>query len=124
MVVLVTVERARKPREPSVGERVALAASRVGGQNELARLLQVSKSAPSRWRTGADHPSPEAMRSLDALDYVLARLSEVMTAEQSQVWLTSPNPHLAGMRPVDVLVARGPLALDDAIAAFEDNAPV
>ena len=47
-------------------------------------------------------PLPEAMRSLLALDYVLARLSEVMTAEQSQVWLTSPNPHLAGMRPVDV----------------------
>ncbi|HMK10997.1 MAG TPA: antitoxin Xre/MbcA/ParS toxin-binding domain-containing protein, partial [Acidimicrobiales bacterium] len=59
-----------------------------------------------------------------ALDYVLARLAEVMTPEQCQVWLTSPNPALAGARPVDVVVARGPLAVDDAIAAFEDNAPV
>ncbi len=119
-----TVDGARRPREPSVGDRVALAAARLGGQNELARLLQVSKSAPSRWRTGADHPSPEAMRSLLALDYVLARLAEVMTPAQSQVWLTSPNPHLAGTRPIDVVVTRGPLAVDDAIAAFEDNAPV
>ena len=119
-----TVDRARRPRQPSVGERVALAAARVGGQNELARLLQVSKSAPSRWRTGADHPSPEAMRALLALDYVLARLAEVMTPEQIQVWLTSPNPHLAGARPVDVVVSRGPLAVDDAIVAFEADAPV
>ena len=64
------------------------------------------------------------MRSLLALDYVLARLAEVMTPAQSQVWLTSPNPHLAGTRPIDIVVTRGPLAVDDAIAAFEDNAPV
>jgi hypothetical protein len=64
------------------------------------------------------------MRALLALDYVLARLAEVMTPEQIQVWLTSPNPHLAGARPVDVVVSRGPLAVDDAIVAFEDAAPV
>jgi hypothetical protein len=75
MVTLVTVERARKPREPSVGERVALAASRVGGQNELAQPPAGVEVGSERWRTGADHPSPEAMRSLLALDYVLARLS-------------------------------------------------
>ncbi len=119
-----TIVRARRPREPSIGERVALASARLGGQNELARVLQVSKSAPSRWRTGADHPSPEAMRNLLAVDYVLARLAEVMTPEQCRVWLTSPNPHLAAVRPIDVIVTRGPLALDDAIAAFEDLAPV
>lgn len=76
------------------------------GSNRIADLLGVSPSQPSRWRAGRERMSPASQRRLLDLDYVLARLLQLFTRQQAEIWLTSHNAHL-GARPVDVLRLQG-----------------
>lgn len=90
------------------------------GNNGLARLLGVSPSQPTRWRSGKESISPANRRRLSDLDHVLDRLLLELWPDQAGDWLTNPNPHLGGAVPVDVLILRGAppvLAAIDALAA-------
>lgn len=49
---------------------------------------------------------------------MLDRLLLELHPDQAGVWLTSPNPHLAGARPIDVLKLRGAAPVLDAIDAL------
>ncbi|CAN5653150.1 hypothetical protein BH24ACT4_BH24ACT4_07150 [soil metagenome] len=64
------------------------------------------------------------MRRLLDLDYLSSRLSEVLTAQQAQAWLSSPNPHLNGATPAGVLVNFGGPAVEPAMSALEVGAAV
>jgi hypothetical protein len=76
------------------------------GSNQTARLLRVSQSQPSRWRSGSESMSPESRRRVVDLDYVMARLLEIYPERVAHIWLESHNAHL-GARPIDVLRERG-----------------
>jgi len=87
---------------PAEVERVVAAL----GSNTVAELLGVSRSQPSRWRSGKERVSAANRSRLTDLDHVLNRLLQVLWPEEAGAWLTAPNPHLGG-RPVDVLALRG-----------------
>ena len=91
------------------------------GSNTVARLLGVSRSQPSRWRSGAEQMSPLNRARLTDLDHVLNRLLQVLWPEEAGAWLTASNPHLGG-RPIDVLALRGSGPVIEAIDALAQGA--
>jgi len=88
------------------------------GNNALARILGVSNSQPTRWRQGKESISPASRRRLSDLDHVLDRLLMELWPDQAGDWLTSPNAHLGGALPIDVLVLRGAGPVLEAIDAL------
>lgn len=94
------------------------------GVTGLANLVGVAKSQPTRWRQGRERPSAPVVKRLLDLDYLSSRLSEVLTARQAQVWLSSANPHLNGSTPAGVLTAFGAHAVEPAVSALEVGAVV
>lgn len=105
----------------SVPSRTEFLVLKMGGVTDLAEVLDVSKSQPSRWRTGAESPSPEKERALLDLDHVVARAELLWgDADVAHDWLFSSNAYLGGARPVDVVRLRGSAevieALDEAMA--------
>jgi uncharacterized protein (DUF2384 family) len=91
------------------------------GSNTVAELLGVSRSQPSRWRSGKERISPGNRARLTDLDHVLNRLLQVLWPEEASAWLTARNPHLGG-RPVDVLALRGAAPVLQAIDALAQGA--
>ena len=92
------------------------------GNNVAADILGVSRSQPSRWRSGKERLSPENRKRVSDLDHVLDRLLLELYPDQAGIWLTGPNPHLGGARPVDVLELRGAAAVLPAIDALAAGA--
>lgn len=92
------------------------------GNNVVADLLRVSRSQPSRWRSGQERLSPENRKRISDLDHVLDRLLLELYPDQAGAWLTGPNPHLGGARPVDMLGLRGAAAVLPAIEALAAGA--
>jgi hypothetical protein len=91
------------------------------GNNWVARMLEVSPSQPSRWRTGEEGISPENARQVTDLEYVMSRLLQLYSPSVARVWLESYNGHLEG-KPVDVLHLRGALTVAAAIDAEAQGA--
>jgi len=77
----------------------------------------VSKSQPSRWKSGAELPGPEAARRLVDLDHALSRALLLWEPKTAVTWLESPNGYLDRARPIDVLMTRGSSEVLDALDA-------
>jgi hypothetical protein len=91
------------------------------GNNRVASLLSVSRSQPSRWRSGEEGMGVENQRKLIDLDYVFGRLEQLFPSRQAEIWLTSFNAHL-GARPIDVLRLKGATPVIEAIDAEAQGA--
>lgn len=87
------------------------------GNNNVAELLGVNRSQPSRWRTGKEGLAAENQRAVLDLDYVVARLHQVWVPEVAKIWLTSPNAFLGGGTPVETIKQRGVLEVIAAVDA-------
>jgi hypothetical protein len=87
------------------------------GNNNLASLMGVSPSQPSRWKSGAEVPGTLAAPLLVDLDHVVARLLLVWDESLVTDWLTTANSFLEGARPIDVLARRGSTEVVEAIEA-------
>ena len=119
MIERVTVKKdANLLFEPSEQvERVVAAL----GSNNVAGLLGVSRSQPSRWRSGEEQMSPINRARISDLDHVLSRLLQILWPEEASDWLTAFSPHLNG-RPIDVLALRGAGPVIEAIDALAQGA--
>jgi hypothetical protein len=84
------------------------------GNNRLAELLEVSPSQPSRWRSGAEAPSPLSQRKVIDLDYVMSRLLELWRPRIAALWLEGHNSYLRA-RPIDVFRLSGAAPVVEAI---------
>ncbi len=84
-------------------ERTEFLIEHVGGVTALARALNVSPSQPSRWRTGAEVPSPEVAARLLDLEHVLALAMQAWDSEVVMDWMNSANGFLSGAEPIEVL---------------------
>lgn len=89
----------------------------LGGITPVAELLDVSKSQPSRWRSGQEQPSPAKARELIDLDHVLARAVLLWEPEVAIDWLLGSNSYLDGARPIDILRLRGSSEVLEALDA-------
>jgi len=89
------------------------------GNNAAARLLGLSPAVVSRVRRGAE-TSPETSRRITALYSVLARAMAVFEPRVAVEWLTAGRePLLGDARPLDVLAARGPGPVLEALDGIE-----
>jgi hypothetical protein len=87
----------------------------LGGQSEVARLLQVDRSRVSRWLSG-EEPDPHNKARLDGLEYVVARLLQHFPPATARKWLAGTNAHLGNRRPLDLIGAN---RIAEVIAAIE-----
>ncbi len=85
------------------------------GNKRAAKMLRVSESQPSRWRTAQEVPSPQVAPALVDLDHIIARLQLVWDDEVIGDWLEGPNAFLEGARPIDVLFVHGSVPVLEAI---------
>lgn len=102
--------------------RTEVLIEKAGSVTAAAELLGVSKSQPSRWRTGLETPSPEKARALNDLEHVFSRAALIFEPDVIKDWMTGPNSYLQGARPIDVLRRRGVSEVLDALDAAEQVA--
>ncbi len=102
--------------DPLAASRVRILVDAFGGA-QLAKLIGVSASQPTRWVKGQERPGIAAAPLLIDLEHVLAKARLIWGEEAAKQWLRSPNSYLEGARPLDVLHHRGPSAVLDALDA-------
>ena len=70
---------------------------------DVANIAAVSPATVSRWTSGAVLPHPKTQLIISDLRYVVDRLSELYTPEETRVWLYSKHRLLGGERAIDLI---------------------
>ncbi len=63
---------------------------------DIANFSDVSKATVSRWNNGHKSPHPKTQLAISDLHYVVMRLSEYYSAEETRAWLYAIHPQLDG----------------------------
>jgi transcriptional regulator with XRE-family HTH domain len=85
-------------------------------ETDVANIASVSPAAVSRWIAGKARPDPQTQLVISDLRYVVDRLSEFYTPDETRLWLYSKHRLLNGKRAVD-LVNQGDV--DKVLAVIE-----
>ena len=70
---------------------------------DVANVTDVSKATVSRWSAGKAAPQPSTQLLLSDLRYVVDRLSEFYTPDETRAWLYSRNALLSDERAMDLI---------------------
>lgn len=70
---------------------------------DIANIANVSKATVSRWAKGSAFPHPKTQLVLSDLRYVVDRLSEFYTADETRVWLYARNDLLDGKTAMELI---------------------
>jgi hypothetical protein len=70
-------------------------------ETDVANIASVSPAIVSRWITGKAHPDPQTQLVISDLRYVVDRLAEFYTPDETRLWLYSKHRLLNGERAVD-----------------------
>ena len=70
---------------------------------DVANIASVSPATVSRWTTGSSSPHPKMQLLISDLRYVVDRLAELYTPEETRIWLYSKHRLLEGARPIDLM---------------------
>lgn len=70
---------------------------------DVANIANVSAATVSRWRTGKATPHPHTQLIIADLRYVVDRLSDIYTPDETRIWLNSRNALLDGERAIDLI---------------------
>lgn len=70
---------------------------------DIANFTGVSKSTVSRWGNGRKSPHPKTQLIMSDLAYVVMRLSEYYSHEETRAWLYARHPQLGGQRAIDLV---------------------
>lgn len=68
---------------------------------DLANIVSVSPATVSRWSSGKARPDLKTQTLIAELRYVVDRLSELYSADETRLWLHTPHPMLNGERAID-----------------------
>jgi transcriptional regulator with XRE-family HTH domain len=95
---------------------------RTGGLQgaDIASIADVSPATVSRWLNGKAAPELRTQTILASLRYVVDRLSEFYTPDETRLWLNAPHPMLGGGRAIERIIegrAEEVLAVIDALDA-------
>jgi uncharacterized protein (DUF2384 family) len=70
---------------------------------DVANIAAVSPATVSRWLSGKALPHPRTQLVISDLRYVVDRLAELYTPEETRLWLYARHRLLDGKRPIDLI---------------------
>jgi transcriptional regulator with XRE-family HTH domain len=70
---------------------------------DVANMTSVSPATVSRWITGKAFPQPKTQLLISELRYVVDRLAEFYTPDETRIWLYARHPLLRGERAIDLI---------------------
>jgi transcriptional regulator with XRE-family HTH domain len=70
---------------------------------DVANIAAVSPATVSRWSAGKALPHPKTQLLISDLRYIVDRLSEFYSPEETRIWLYSKHRLLDGQRPIDMI---------------------
>ncbi|ABC21586.1 antitoxin Xre/MbcA/ParS toxin-binding domain-containing protein [Rhodospirillum rubrum] len=70
---------------------------------DIANIVDVSTATVSRWSHGKGSPTIRTQTVIADLRYVVERLSDFYTADETRLWLHSHHPLLNGERAIDLI---------------------
>jgi transcriptional regulator with XRE-family HTH domain len=70
---------------------------------DIANIADVSAATVSRWKTGKAMPQPGTQLLIADLRYVVDRLADIYTPEETRLWLYAKNALLDGERAIDLI---------------------
>jgi transcriptional regulator with XRE-family HTH domain len=70
---------------------------------DVANIAEVSPATVSRWTSGKALPHPKTQLIISDLRYIVDRLSEFYTPEETRLWLYSKHRLLEGQRAIDLI---------------------
>jgi transcriptional regulator with XRE-family HTH domain len=72
---------------------------------DIANIVSVSPATVSRWYSGKASPDLRTQTVIAELRYVVDRLSELYSADETRLWLHTAHPMLHGARAIDLINA-------------------
>jgi transcriptional regulator with XRE-family HTH domain len=72
---------------------------------DVANMTSVSPATVSRWSAGKAFPHPKTQLLMSDLRYVVDRLAEFYSPEETRIWLYAKHPLLNGERAIDLIHA-------------------
>src|SRR5262249_18967969 len=70
---------------------------------DVANIAEVSPATVSRWTAGKAVPHPKTQLVISDLRYVVDRLAEFYSPEETRLWLYSKHRLLDGNRAIDLI---------------------
>ena len=83
---------------------------------DVANIAAVSPATVSRWTSGSAFPHPKTQLIISDLRYVVDRLAEFYSPEETRIWLYSKHKLLGGDRAIDKIHAG---QADEVLAVLE-----
>jgi transcriptional regulator with XRE-family HTH domain len=71
--------------------------------SDVANITSVSQATVSRWTAGKASPHPKTQLVISDLKYVVDRLVEFYSPEETRIWLYAKHPLLDGQRAIDLI---------------------
>ncbi len=84
--------------------------------SDLANITAVSQATVSRWAAGKASPHPKTQLVISDLKYIVDRLAELYSPEETRIWLYARHPLLEGARAIDLIHTGG---ADKVLAVIE-----
>jgi transcriptional regulator with XRE-family HTH domain len=87
---------------------------------DIANIVAVSPATVSRWSSGKATPDLRTQTVIAELRYVVDRLADFYTPEETRIWLHAKHPMLNGERAIDLINSgrtEAVLAIIDALDA-------
>lgn len=72
---------------------------------DIANIVAVSPATVSRWSSGKGTPELRTQTVIAELRYVVDRLRDFYTADETRIWLHTRHPMLNGERAIDLINA-------------------
>lgn len=90
---------------PSVVSKILDDLKRRGGLKgmDVANIASVSPATVSRWSSGSTFPHPRTQLLISDLRYVVDRLADFYSPEETRMWLYSMHRLLKGERAIDLI---------------------
>lgn len=70
---------------------------------DIANIVAVSPATVSRWSTGKAAPDLRTQTVIAELRYVVDRLAEFYTPDETRLWLHAIHPMLGNKRAIDLI---------------------
>ena len=72
---------------------------------DIANIVDASPPTVSRWATGKTSPPLRTQTVIAELRYIVDRLSDFYTPEETRLWLHASHPLLGNDRAIDLITA-------------------